>query len=457
MSKICEFIDQIPMKIVLVYLPFCTPVSPPYSLTNLHSFLSHNSKQEIKVLDLNAQFHTFKFPEYKKYFQSSSWNDYEKIANEYHQLTKKTYSENNKKIVGGEKPEYFTDLLAKIRNEKPDVVAFSIVYSSQTFYAHALLKELGEVKTVVGGPSVNTKLGKLADHHFKNELEFLNFIEGKKIKHSELVFDFPLDFSIYNLEDYFTPQTVIPIKTSTTCYYQQCTFCAHYAKVPYQEYLLENIENTVVTSRMKHFFLIDDMIPVKRLLELGKIFKGAKWSCQLRPTKEFTIDILKELHKSGLTFVLWGVESGCQKTLDAIKKGTKVEDVEVVLHNSHVAGIKNVIYTMFGFPGETESDFMETIKFLKRNDENIDLISGSVFGLHKGAKVYDNPGKFGITEVIEEDRTILEPKISYTVKDGLSNEEAKKRKKRYSPVIDSVNKYPKTMNFFREHMFFMDN
>jgi len=317
------------------------------------------------------------------------------------------------------------------------------------------LKSLKNITTVIGGPAVSEKLMTLADHHFKNELEFLNFIEKKE--HKDLVFDFPLDFSIYNLEEYFTPETVIPLKTSTTCYYQQCTFCAHYANVPYKEYPLENIQNTVVKSKMKHFFLIDDMIPVKRLLALGEMFSknGAKWGCQLRPTKEFTEEVMKTLYDCGLTFVLWGVESGCQKTLDAIKKGTNVEDVESVLKNSFTAGVKNVCYIMFGFPGETEEDFIETIEFLKSNNKNIDLISTSIFGLQPGTNVYQNSQKFGITSIEESKRTVLEPKISYSVKEGLSNEDAKKLRKKYLSTIDEINSYPKTMNFFREHMFFM--
>jgi hypothetical protein len=45
------------MKLLLVYPPFCTPTVPPYSITYLKSFLSANTKLEIKCLDLNAKFH----------------------------------------------------------------------------------------------------------------------------------------------------------------------------------------------------------------------------------------------------------------------------------------------------------------------------------------------------------------------------------------------------------------
>ena len=102
-----------------------------------------------------------------------------------------------------------------------------------------------------------------------------------------------------------------------------------------------------------------------------------------------------------------------------------------------------------------KEDFIETVNFLEKNSNYIDLISVSTFGLHKGTKIFDNPQQFGITKINEEARTVLDPKITYSVK-GLSLEEVKKLKKKYSKVINKVNKFPKTINFFREHMFFID-
>ena len=86
----------------------------------------------------------------------------------------------------------------------------------------------------------------------------------------------------------------------------------------------------------------------------------------------------------------------------------------------------------------------------KVNDKNIDLISMSIFGLQKGTVIYENPEKFGISKIIEEKRTILEPKIKYEVSKGLNQKEANKLRERYKKTIEKINKYPKTMNFFRE-------
>ncbi|MFH1439865.1 MAG: B12-binding domain-containing radical SAM protein [Candidatus Woesearchaeota archaeon] len=450
-------------KILLVHLPFCTPASPAYSITYLYSFLKNNSKINPKInidfLDLNLEFHKLRFPEFQKYYQDiNNWKDYDKKTAEYNRLTSKTYSENNKKVVNGKKPELFDLILKKITDKKPDIVAFSIVYSSQAFYAYSLIKELKESKQImcfIGGPAINDKLSRIADKTLNNEIELLNAIEESKIKHEDLNFKFHLDFSIYNLNEYFTPYPVIPLKTSSSCYYKQCAFCTHFSKIPYYELNIENIRETIIHSRQKYFFLVDDMIHAKRLMKIAKIFRplNIKWTCQLRPTKELSLETLKILRESGLTMIMWGVESGNDRILKLIRKGTNKKDIEMVLKNSHDAGIKNVVYMLFGFPTETKEEFFETIEFLKTNEKNIDLVSVSVFGLQKGSAAYNNPEKFGISEIHEEKRTILEPKITYDVKTGLSKKEVGELREKYKKTIDNINKYPKTMNYFREHMF----
>ncbi len=93
--------------------------------------------------------------------------------------------------------------------------------------------------------------------------------------------------------------------------------------------------------------------------------------------------------------------------------------------------------------------YSSSVKFIK----NIDLVSSSIFGLQKDTVIYNNPEKFGIKKIIEEERTVLGPKISYEVKQGLTQKQAVKLRENYKKTIENINKYPKTMNFFREHMF----
>ena len=190
------------------------------------------------------------------------------------------------------------------------------------------------------------------------------------------------------------------------------------------------------------------------LLEIAKILKplNVNWSCQLRPTADLDRQTLDEFHDSGLNMIMWGVESGSQRVLDLIKKGTNVKDIQKVIIDSHNVGIKNVLYIMFGFPSETKDEFLQTIAFLKENKDNIDLLSPTVFGLQHDAPMMKNLADYGITNVNYEKRTILEPKITYDVSSGLSQKEASELKEKYKKTFDILNKYPKEMNFFREHM-----
>lgn len=439
------------MNLLLVYPPFCTPASPPYSLVNLHAFLKANSNTNLRLLDLNLEFHILKFPKYQKHFQNFT-KDYK----EYHQLTKQVYSENNKKVVNNKNPELLTKLINKILKQKPKQVAFSVVYSSQAFYTLALIKQLKKhkIKTIVGGPAINEKIQQLADEHFNNEVELLEYLNKEKINHNKLICNSALDFNICNLKDYFTIKPVIPIKTTSTCYYKKCTFCTHHQNKHYYEFPLEQIKETIINSKQKQFFFIDDMISKKRLLDLAELLKplNVTWMAQLRPTKDLDYKTLKTLFDSGLRCVIWGVESGSNRILKLMQKGTNKKDNAQVLSNAKKVGIKNVLYIMFGFPTETKEEFLETIDFLKENQDNIDLISTSTFGLQKDSFIYNNPKEFYITNVKETKRTVLEPKISYQVSLGLSPNEVKALKKAHQKTLEKINKYPKEMNFFREHL-----
>jgi radical SAM superfamily enzyme YgiQ (UPF0313 family) len=217
---------------------------------------------------------------------------------------------------------------------------------------------------------------------------------------------------------------------------------------------LKQIKESIVKSKAKKVFFIDDMIPKKRLLELAEMIKPLKvtWMCQLRPTKDLDQETLEKLFASGLRVVLWGVESGSQRILDLMRKGTIVEDNEATLQRSHQLGIKNVLYIMFGFPTETENEFLETVNFLQRNKEDVDLLSISTFGLQQGTPIFKNPEKFGVNKVQVLERKLLDPKITFETESGLTPEQLLQLRKAYRHTLDKINKYSVGMNFFREHM-----
>lgn len=446
-------------KLLLVNPPFCTPASPSYALSCIYNMLKTECDDVVvEALDLNLVFHQKKYPVHYNYFKKCFTNydpkNYEVQTKRFIEETKKDYSTNNKRIMNGLDPELFKELIGTIIEKKPDFVAFSIVYSSQVFYTHAFLKELKKqgIKTIIGGPAVNSVLIKEADNTLNSIIDLISLL-GHDV--SSLKAYYPPDFNIWQINDYFVQEPVFPLKTSTTCYYKQCSYCSHFTNENYAEYSLKDIESAVKKiSDDSLVFLIDDMIKKERLIELSKIFSKHKitWACQLRPTAEYDKNTLQLLSDAGLKMIMWGVESGSERILKKIKKGTNKKDISLVLKNSQEAGIRNICYIMFGFPSETNKDFLDTIEFLKQNQKNIHLISTSTFGLQKDTKIYLNPSDFGITQIFEEKRTLLDDKITFTTESGLTNDESAFLKEKNKRLLNSFNKYPKGMNFLREHM-----
>lgn len=82
------------------------------------------------------------------------------------------------------------------------------------------------------------------------------------------------------------------------------------------------------------------------------------------------VDLLHEeavigLKKAGCKTVWVGAESGSQKILDAMDKGTKVEQIYATAERLHRHGIEVCFFLQFGYPGETDEDIEKTIKMVR--------------------------------------------------------------------------------------------
>ena len=250
------------MKLLLIYPPFCTPTVLPYSIVSLKHFLRTNLALEVDILDLNAEFHKRKFENYYKAIQKSKTKEeYAEIFTAFDKESRRVYAENNRKVLHEEEPELFEEIYSLIEIEDYDCIAFSLVYNSQCFYATALLKKLNQegITCLLGGPAAKGKVleyGKILE----NEHEIIDFFKGKEVKIKQGDFyasNNPLDFSDFKKEDYLSKERIIPIKTSSTCFYKQCTFCTHFAHTSYKEYELAWLENTLKQNSAKYLILFN--------------------------------------------------------------------------------------------------------------------------------------------------------------------------------------------------------
>lgn len=75
---------------------------------------------------------------------------------------------------------------------------------------------------------------------------------------------------------------------------------------------------------------------------------------------------VKDLAKAGCENVWMGAESGSQKILDAMDKGTKVEQIYKASALLKKHNIKPSFFIQFGYPGETKEDIKLTIRMINQ-------------------------------------------------------------------------------------------
>src|SRR5215469_4502406 len=93
------------------------------------------------------------------------------------------------------------------------------------------------------------------------------------------------------------------------------------------------------------------------------------------------------LRRAGCSEVWMGAESGSQKILDAMDKGTRVDQIAKARENLRHEGIRACYFLQFGYPSETWQDIQNTIKLVK--DTRPDDIGVSVSYPLPGTKFFD--------------------------------------------------------------------
>lgn len=91
------------------------------------------------------------------------------------------------------------------------------------------------------------------------------------------------------------------------------------------------------------------------------------WTCQ---TRADSVDpqILKKMKEAGCKLIHFGVETGSEKILELLNKKITLQQIKQGIEMTKQAGIETAGFFLFGFPGETEVDFMKTIDIAKRLD-----------------------------------------------------------------------------------------
>jgi anaerobic magnesium-protoporphyrin IX monomethyl ester cyclase len=186
-------------------------------------------------------------------------------------------------------------------------------------------------------------------------------------------------YKYFSLEKYrLFGRKMLPIMTSRGCP-SQCSFCttarmfgkAFRARSP--KSIVDELEWLRDVHGADAFSFYDDTftLDTKRAVTICEEIRNRKiglpWDCQTRVSK-VSEDLLATMRNANCQQVFFGVESGCQKILDAVNKGTTVEQNRKAIKMAKDAGLFVAISVIIGYPGETRNMLMQTIDLVKKAD-----------------------------------------------------------------------------------------
>ena len=422
------------MKIALVQCPVWGTYDPPIALAQLSSCLK-KAGHDVTAFDLNIKLYIARAENYKNMWaweQCLFWYNNDHVNKFF--ADNKAFIDKCVNEILGLKPKIIgfsvnassklssLKIARMIKDINKDII---IIFGGPLFFEKKFIKEILEEDTidiVVPGEGELTfvELVEFIESNkdmetclgvaFKKAGRIISTGERKPIKNLD-VLPF-LDFTDLPLSNYDDSKHLV-FMASRGCV-QRCAFCSSRAFWPgyrtmsgkriFEEIKSIKIQQGRLNSNLGHIDFIDLMFNgnMKYLVEFCDLMTKANlditWSANMIIRPEMTLSVIKKIKDSGCEHIIFGIESGSQRVLNLMHKNYKIKDADRIIKYMHEAGIVVTGNFMFGFPGEREEDFKETLDFIERNAKFLDRVypSRTYCAIEEFSYLADHPEEFGI-------------------------------------------------------------
>ena len=185
------------------------------------------------------------------------------------------------------------------------------------------------------------------------------------------------------------------------CWWGKCKFCSWPTLFPrYRtrkpELLFEEIKNLVEHYGVREVMDDTGCFPIgdwlkqfcNLMIESG-LNKKVRISCNMR-FGALTLEEYQLMRKAGFRFLLFGLESANQETLDRIIKGIKVSEIEEGCKMAKKAGLNPHLTCMIGYPWETYEMAKKTIELAKKlfNEGYADTLQATIVMPYPNTPLY---------------------------------------------------------------------
>ncbi|MES2979606.1 MAG: radical SAM protein [Pseudomonadota bacterium] len=370
--------------------------------------------------------------------------------------------------------DYFkTEVIPSVLEQRPLLVGISVTYHFQMVPAFTLarmLKAAAPALQVVMGGAVLARM----EDHLISDADWFDFADYFVVGEGEtallnlvesLAYDTPLgptpnlirrergatvygdtcftedfahlpcpDYRGLDLEAYFSPEPVLLMPTTRGCYYGKCTFCdvSRQTRTVYRPLSRTDVAENLMTLHQRHgakrFFLCDDAVPMKNMLEVARVVEeslpSATWQAEARLEKPMTREFMDAIYRGGCRELIFGFESASQRVLDLMHKHNKVETDQLILKACADAGIAVNLQTFIGLPGETAEEASSTIRYLLEHEHQIASIGFGTFSLYKDTPIYKDPERYQVTAISTPMEGNLLASLDFVPLSGMSRAEA---------------------------------
>lgn len=415
--------------ILIVSCPPWLVDAPPLGIASLASFVER-SGFDAEVFDLNIELFSRTFPE-----QRFLWKMEEKNYWERSNMFPRTWSLFRRELEAA---------VDRIAGSEAPVIGFSVAAPKQ-FVTIEIIRGLArrgvKKKIVLGGPACQTeperhiftnRIPELVDCYVVGEgeqslLEILQrYKAGQDVEGIDGVTrwrdnaftsfhprkpSLPLEelskptYAGFPMRSYASPCLVVEFSRGCV---SDCAFCQ--VRSQWGTFRVKNpqamLEELAMLSELHHTDLFTFADPAinghrRQFLEFLHLLLDSglklRWSAMLLALKNLEPGDLELMREAGCYRLEVGAETGSDHVLGLMRKTATVESTERALRHVKAAGIQSVIFLLTGFPGEADADFLETLRFVERNRDNIDMVrSVNALYLQEGTRVEVRAAEYGI-------------------------------------------------------------
>jgi len=192
------------------------------------------------------------------------------------------------------------------------------------------------------------------------------------------------------------------MSTSRGCPYR-CTFCVVHAnnrqrfnsaiRVVEEMGILEKEYGASYVTIVDPLFIGNKQRLFAICSEIKKRGLKIKWGCDAH-IHLITPDLIEEVESAGCYELDFGIESGVQRLLDIIRKGTTIQQIKEAIYTTkkysriHISGL-----FILGLPTETYKDSLETIRFAKSLP--LDMAQFSILTPYPGSPLFNELSEKG--------------------------------------------------------------